>query len=143
MDPALMDTVQTVILLSTFVTGVSAAINVLATWHRKAKSPEKIQNDRIDRLEQYARNDKQRLEILEKNYNLVDATLDKLTKQTEHMQEDLDGQKKRVQSIERGERVTQHAILAIIDYLANVNDGQDKTSIKQARRNLHEYLVGK
>ena len=143
MEPSLIDTVQTVILFCTFVTGLSAAINVFSTWHRKAKSPEKIQNDRIDRLEQYARNDKQRIEILEKNYNLVDTTLKKLTSQTAHMQEDLDGQKKRVQSIERGERVTQHAILAIIEYLANVNDGQDKTSIKQARKNLHEYLVGK
>lgn len=134
---------QTVIMLCTLVTGIAAVVNIFSLLHQKVKSPEKLQNDRIQDLEQYAQNDKHRIELLEKHYNRVDSVVEKLSKQTAWMKSEMTRQKEQMDIFENGECVTHNALLAIMDFMVTMNNSQDKSELVAARNDLHRYLVKK
>lgn len=103
--------------LVTLILGVCAAISCvggalawLAKGANKLKAPERRQDERLTDLEKrVARHD-----------------------------EMLDNDKKRLETIEEGSRVTQRAILAL---LAHGIDGNDVNALKEAKSELQDYLI--
>lgn len=101
-----------VIAITGMITGVAAVIVLIVNLVKKAKSPNEIQNHRLAELEK-------RVDLHEE-YFAKDFT--------------------RFESMERGNRVIQHAILAL---LAHGIDGNDIDSMRQAKHELEEYLISK
>lgn len=91
---------------------LSSAVTVIVSGIDRAKAPEKLQNDRLDLLE----NEVKRLDNL-------------ITKEDTRMR-----------TLEEGNRVTQKAILAL---LAHGIDGNDIEAMRDAKRDMEEYLIGK
>ena len=103
--------------LITLILGVCAAISCvggalawIAKGANKLKAPERRQDERLTDLEKRV------------------ASHDKM----------LDNDKKRLETIEEGTRVTQRAILAL---LAHGIDGNDIDAMKEAKKDLQEYLI--
>jgi len=94
------------------ITGVAAVIVLIVNLIKKAKTPNEVQNARIEELEK------------------------RVTLHDEFLQRDM----ARFESIERGNRVIQHAILAL---LAHGIDGNDIDGMKAAKHELEEYLISK
>lgn len=101
-----------VMAITGMITGIAAVVVLIANLIKKAKSPNEIQNQRIDELEK------------------------RVTMHDEYFAKDL----KRFESLEAGNRVIQHAILAL---LAHGIDGNDVDSMKTAKKELEEYLISK
>lgn len=101
-----------VMAITGMITGVAAVIVLIVNLVKKAKSPNEIQNARITELE--------------RRVDLHD----------EFLQKDL----RRFESMEAGNRVIQHAILAL---LAHGIDGNDIEGMRKAKRELEEYLINK
>ena len=101
-----------VMAITGMITGVAAVIVLIVNLVKKAKSPNEIQNARITELE-----------------HRVDM-------HDEFLQKDL----RRFESMEAGNRVIQHAILAL---LAHGIDGNDIEGMRKAKRELEEYLINK
>lgn len=91
---------------------VSAAITVLIKTVQKIKEPERAQDARISALE----------------------------KQVEKFNKFFDNDNKRLVELERGNTVTQQAILALLSHALN---GNDEDSLKNAKSNLEQYLLNK
>lgn len=101
-----------VMAITGMITGVAAVIVLIANLVKKAKSPNEVQNRRLDELEK------------------------RVTMHDEYFAKDLT----RFESMERGNRVVQHAILAL---LAHGIDGNDIDGMKDAKKELEEYLISK
>ena len=80
-----------------------------------------------------------------------DEEIEKLWKEVEKMKEEnstmnekflsfFDSDKKRLDAIEDGNRVTQHALLAL---LSHGLDGNDTDSLKKAKKDMEEYLIAR
>lgn len=91
---------------------LSSAVTVIVSGVDRAKAPEKLQNDRLD--------------LLENEVKRLDSLINK---------EDT-----RMVTLEEGNRVTQKAILAL---LAHGIDGNDIAAMKDAKRDMEEFLIGK
>ena len=91
---------------------VSAAITVLIKTVQKIKEPERAQDARISALE----------------------------KQVEKFNKFFDNDNKRLVELEKGNTVTQQAILALLSHALN---GNDEDSLKSAKSNLEQYLLNK
>lgn len=91
---------------------LSSAVTVIVSGIDRAKAPEKLQNDRLDLLE----NEVKRLDTL------------------------INKDSSRMAALEDGNRVTQKAILAL---LSHGIDGNDIAAMKDAKRDMEEYLIGK
>ena len=91
---------------------VSAAITVLIKTVQKIREPEKTQDARISALE----------------------------KQVEKFNKFFDNDNKRLVELEKGNTVTQQAILALLSHALN---GNDEDSLKSAKSNLEQYLLNK
>ena len=91
---------------------ISAAITVLIKTVQKLKEPEKEQNTRLDTLE----------------------------KKVKKFEQFFDSDNKRLIELERGNTVTQQAILALLSHALN---GNDEDSLKSAKSNLEQYLLNK
>ena len=91
---------------------ISAAITVLIKTVQKIKEPEKAQDARILALEEQV-----------KKFNKF-----------------FDNDNKRLVELERGNTVTQQAILALLSHALN---GNDEDSLKSAKSNLEQYLLNK
>lgn len=91
---------------------LAGAIAVLIKVVQKIKAPEKTQNERLDTLE----------------------------KKVEKFEQFFDNDNKRLMELEKGNTVTQQAILAL---LSNALNGNDKDSLKSAKSNLEQYLLSK
>ena len=98
---------------------ISAAIGVVAKALDKARAPEKEQNDRLD--------------AHEKRLNALDEIIVKF-------REYFDNDDRRFKEIEKSNKVTQSALLALLKHSIN---GNDTESLKEARKNLEEYLIEK
>lgn len=98
---------------------ISAAIGVIAKALDKAKAPEKEQNERLD--------------AHEKRLNALDEIIVKF-------REYFDNDDRRFKEIEKSNKVTQSALLALLKHSIN---GNDTESLKEARKNLEEYLIEK
>lgn len=91
---------------------LSSAVTVIVSGIDRAKAPEKLQNDRLD--------------LLENEVKRLDSLINK--------------EDDRMVTLEEGNRVTQKAILAL---LAHGIDGNDIAAMKDAKRDMEEYLIGK
>lgn len=98
---------------------ISAAIGVIAKALDKARAPEKEQNERLD--------------AHEKRLNALDDIIVKF-------REYFDNDDRRFKEIEKSNKVTQSALLALLKHSIN---GNDTESLKEARKNLEEYLIEK
>lgn len=98
---------------------ISAAIGVVAKALEKARAPEKEQNERLD--------------THEKRLNALDEIIVKF-------REYFDNDDRRFKEIEKSNKVTQSALLALLKHSIN---GNDIESLKEARKNLEEYLIEK
>ena len=98
---------------------ISAAIGVITKALDKARAPEKEQNDRLD--------------AHEKRLNALDDIIVKF-------REYFDNDDRRFKEIEKSNKITQSALLALLKHSIN---GNDTESLKEARKNLEEYLIEK
>lgn len=98
---------------------ISAAIGVIAKALDKARAPEKEQNERLD--------------AHEKRLNALDDIIVKF-------REYFDNDDRRFKEIEKSNKITQSALLALLKHSIN---GNDTESLKEARKNLEEYLIEK
>ena len=98
---------------------ISAAIGVIAKAIDKARAPEKEQNERLD--------------AHEKRLNALDDIIVKF-------REYFDNDDRRFKEIEKSNKITQSALLALLKHSIN---GNDTESLKEARKNLEEYLIEK
>lgn len=98
---------------------ISAAIGVIAKMLDKARAPEKEQNERLD--------------AHEKRLNAHDEIIEKF-------KEYFDNDDRRFKEIEKSNKITQSALLALLKF--NLN-GNDTESLKEAERSLEEYLIEK
>lgn len=98
---------------------ISAAIGVIAKALDKARAPEKEQNERLN-------NHDKRIGALEDIAN--------------RFKEYFDNDDRRFKEIERTNKITVSALLAILKHSLN---GNDIESLKQAERSLEEYLIEK
>ena len=101
------------------VVTVSAGIGVLVNLFNKAKAPEKEQNERLDKIDH-------KLEE-------IDGII---LKYKEYFTND----DNRFKSIEKSNKITQTALLALLKHSLN---GNDKDALKVAEKSLEEYLIEK
>ena len=98
---------------------ISAAIGVIAKALDKARAPEKVQNERLD--------------AHEKRLNALDEVVIKF-------REYFDNDDKRFKAIEKSNKITQSALLALLKHSLN---GNDTESLKKAEKSLEEFLIDK
>lgn len=98
---------------------ISAAIGVIAKLIVKARAPEAEQNIRLD---------------------TIDKRLDDIDKTIATFREYFTNDDNRFKAIERSNKVTQTALLALLKHSLN---GNDMESLKEAERSLEEYLIDK
>ena len=98
---------------------ISAAIGVITKALDKAKAPEKAQNERLD--------------AHEKRLNALDEVVVKF-------REYFDNDDKRFKAIEKSNKITQSALLALLKHSLN---GNDTESLKKAEKSLEEFLIEK
>jgi hypothetical protein len=98
---------------------ISAAIGVITKALDKARAPEKEQNERLD--------------AHEKRLNAHDEIIEKF-------KEYFDNDDRRFEAIEKSNKITQSALLALLKHSLN---GNDTASLKEAERSLEEYLIDK
>ena len=98
---------------------ISAAVAVIINAVKKLKEPENVQNREIREL-------KDKMKIFE----------DRLNRHDEFFGND----NKRLLAIEEGNRVTQQAILALMQHAIN---GNDIDKLKKAEDDLKTYLINK
>ena len=98
---------------------ISAAIGVITKALDKAKAPELKQNERLD--------------AHEKRLNALDEIVVKF-------REYFDNDDKRFKAIEKSNKITQSALLALLKHSLN---GNDTESLKKAEKSLEEFLIEK
>lgn len=94
------------------IVSFSAAITIVAKVIQKIKEPEQSQNEKILALE----------------------------KKVERFEQLFDNDNKRLIELEKGNRVTQQALLALLSHALN---GNNETELKDAKDKLQKYLIGK
>lgn len=111
-DTAITFTLADVLWLCGAVCTIAAAIAVFYKAVAKAQEPEHVQNQRLDALE----------------------------KKVDKFAEFFDRDKRRLDSLDEGNRVTQQALLALMSHAIN---GNDIDRLSRARDDLESYLVSK
>lgn len=105
--------------ICTTVVTISAAIGVIVKAIDKARAPELKQNNRLD--------------LIEKRLEDIDKTI-------ATFREYFTNDDNRFKAIEKSNKVTQTALLALLKHSLN---GNDKESLKEAEKSLEEYLIDK
>ena len=100
--------------ICTAIVTISSAATAVITWITKARAPSVKMNDRVTSLET------------------------RVSKVEQH----LDNDNRRFKEQEAANRITQQALLAIMNYLIN-NDEEDKVKLVATRDKLQDYLIGK
>ena len=98
---------------------IASAVTILINLVSKLKEPETKQNDRISQCEN--------------RLNKMDVILEKF-------QGYFSNDDRRFKEIEEGNKITQTALLALLKHSIN---GNDTKSLKEAEKNLEEYLINK
>ena len=98
---------------------ISAAVSIIAKLFEKAKAPEEKQNARLDNIEKH---------------------LGELDTIVETFKEYFTNDDNRFKAIEKSNKVTQTALLALLKHSLNGNDMQ---SLRDAEKSLEEYLIEK
>lgn len=103
---------QMIITFCVTITTISAAIAVIVRAYSVLKKPEKTQNERIEALE----------------------------KKVERYEQLFDNDNRRLIELEKGNRVMQQSMLALLSHALN---GNDVDSLKKAKENLENYLISR
>lgn len=123
MDNVIMFTpseaIAVILAICAAIVTISAAVGVIAKLLSKAKAPEMAQNARLD---------------------TIDRRLDEIDKTIGRFREYFANDDNRFKAIEKSNKVTQTALLALLKYSLN---GNDKESLREAEKSLEEYLVNK
>ena len=98
---------------------VGAVITLIFKLFNRAKAPEIKQNARLDALEKHQKEQDDTLSLFRQYFANDD---------------------KRFKSIERSNKITQSALLALLKHSLN---GNDTESLKEAEKSLEEYLIEK
>jgi hypothetical protein len=98
---------------------IAAAIGVIAKVIDKARAPEEEQNKRLDNL---------------------DRRLDNIDETIATFREYFTNDDNRFKAIEKSNKITQTALLAILKHSLN---GNDIDALKEAEKSLEEYLIDK
>ena len=109
--------VSIIIGVCAFIITISGAIGVIARAISKAKAPEATQNARLD---------------------AIDKHLDNIDKIIEKYREFFANDDARFKAIEKSNKVTQSALLALLKHSLN---GNDIEGLKDAEKALEEYLL--
>ena len=109
---------------------IGAVVTIIFKLVNRLKAPEDKQNDRLD--------------ALEKNYEILSEDLKEQKRQrdetiTQFMQY-FTNDDNRFKAIERSNKVTQNALLALLKHALNGNDLQ---ALKDAEKSLEAYLIEK
>lgn len=105
--------------ISGAIVTISAAIGVITKALEKIKEPETAQNKRLE---------------------LIEIKLETHDKILEKYQEFFTNDDNRFKSIERSNKVTQNALLALLKHALN---GNDIDALKDAEKSLEAYLIEK
>jgi hypothetical protein len=105
--------------ISGAIVTISAAIGVITKAFEKIKEPETAQNKRLE---------------------LIEIKLETHDKVLEKYQEFFTNDDNRFKSIERSNKVTQNALLALLKHALN---GNDIDALKDAEKSLEAYLIEK
>jgi hypothetical protein len=105
--------------ICTAIVTIAGAVGVVAKVIEKARAPEKKQNERLDE---------------------IDKRLNEHDKIIEQFKEYFTNDDNRFKAIEKSNKITQTAILALLKHSLN---GNDKESLIQAEKSLEEYLIEK
>lgn len=101
------------------VVSVGAVVALLVKVIDKIKAPEKAQDKRLE---------------------LIEIKLDKHDKTLEKYQDFFTNDDNRFKNIEKSNKITQGALLALLKHALN---GNDVNSLKDAEKALENYLIGK
>ena len=112
MNPEAMEAMQTAITIMTLTNLAWTVGNIISTVVSKLKSPNVRQDERITSLEA-------RTTVIEKH---------------------LDNDNKRLQEIEKGHRITQQSILALMRHAI---DGNNLDQLREAESQMQEYQLQK
>ena len=105
--------------ICTAIVTIAGAVGVVAKVIERARAPEKKQNERLDE---------------------IDKRLNEHDKIIEQFKEYFTNDDNRFKAIEKSNKVTQTAILALLKHSLN---GNDKESLIQAEKSLEAYLIEK
>ena len=119
MDTVIQFTPAQLIALASAIVVISTACGVIVNIINKAREPEKKQDDRIKALEERA--------------DKTDGIIEKFKAY-------FDNDDKRLKAIDEGNKITQTALLALLKHALNGNDTQ---ALKDAEKDLEEYLINK
>ena len=119
MDTVIQFTPAQLIAVAAAIITVSTAAGIIINLISKLKEPEKKQDDRITRCED---------------------RLDKMDIILEKFKSFFSNDDKRFKEIEEGNKITQTAILALLKHSIN---GNDTKALKDAEKNLEEYLINR
>lgn len=119
MDMVIQFTPAQLIAIATAIITISTACGVIVNLISKAKEPERKQDERIASCEE--------------RLNKLDGIIEKF-------REYFDNDDKRLKAIDEGNKITQTALLALLKHALN---GNDTKALKDAEKNLEEYLINK
>jgi hypothetical protein len=105
--------------ICTAIVTISAAVGVIIKVVERARAPEKKQDERLDN---------------------IDKRLDEHDKIIEQFKEYFTNDDNRFKAIEKSNKVTQTALLALLKHSLN---GNDIESLKRAEKSLEDYLIEK
>ena len=112
MDPQVLESMQTAITIMTVLNLAWTIGNIISVIVTKVKSPNVRQDERITSLET----------------------------RTDQVEKHLGNDNKRLQEIEKGNRITQQSILALMRHAI---DGNNIDQLREAESNMQEYLIQK
>lgn len=112
MNPQVLEGMQTAITIMTVLNLAWTIGNIISVIVTKVKSPNVRQDERITSLET----------------------------RTDQIEKHLDNDNKRLQEIEKGNRITQQSILALMRHAI---DGNNIDQLREAESNMQEYLIQK
>lgn len=112
MNPQVLESMQTAITIMTVLNLAWTIGNIISVIVTKVKSPNVRQDERITSLET----------------------------RTDQIEKHLDNDNKRLQEIEKGNRITQQSILALMRHAI---DGNNIDQLRKAESNMQEYLIQK
>ena len=112
MNPQVLESMQTAITIMTVLNLAWTIGNIISVIVTKVKSPNVRQHESITSLET----------------------------RTDQIEKHLDNDNKRLQEIEKGNRITQQSILALMRHAI---DGNNIDQLREAESNMQEYLIQK
>lgn len=113
------EVVTVIVAICTAIVTIAGAVAVIAKWFSKARAPEVKQNLRLD---------------------AIDKRLDAIDKTIAEYRVYFTNDDNRFKAIEKSNKVTQNALLALLKHSLN---GNDTEALKEAEKALETYLIEK